>query len=257
MCLLQFQQDHDWLLAMLDAARCSHVDDMPKYLSDLDSIRASSIVDVLTVQEYNAMLSADVLGRLRLKNLVVVREDAVDRAFDKNTLSLLGSLEASVNIHDLSLDVSGPNRVKRGSPLDFLHTLDQDHPKALSGLDFPLCHDPFPVQKFSSDFWAWTEVQGKGFCKSRNPYPVPEMRWGLASTSGTYHYFHLDANGYGTFVVVDCGCKLWFLASPRGGEEAGFDSIDMYAVDFEASEPNLNLWNLELVVLKPGTKLCV
>ncbi|KAG6867562.1 hypothetical protein C0993_001117 [Termitomyces sp. T159_Od127] len=238
---------------MFDAAIASHVDGLPRYLSSLPSVRATSIVNVLPIWDYNALSSADIL--FNCKNLVVVGDDAEPRSFDSSTLSLLGSLEASVNIHDLSLDVSGPNRVKRGIPLDLLRTLDQQHPKALSGLSFPLCRNPFPPQKFSSDAWAWIEAQGKGFCKSRKPYPVPEMRWGLASTAGTYHYFHLDANGYGTFMTMDHGCKLWFFASPKNISGLAFDSIDLYTVGFKASESNLDLWDVELVVLQPGSKL--
>ncbi|KAG6884428.1 hypothetical protein C0993_011207 [Termitomyces sp. T159_Od127] len=242
---------------MFDTAIASHVDGLPRYLSSLLSVHATLVVNVLPIWDYNALSSADILLKLNCKNLVVVGDDAEPRSFDSSTLSLLGSLEVSVNIHDLSLDVSGPNRVKRGIPLDLLRTLNQQHPKALSGLSFPLCRDPFPPQKFSSDAWAWIEAQGKGFCKSRKPYPVPEMCWGLALTAGTYHYFHLDANGYGTFMTVDHGCKLWFFASPKNISGLAFDSINLYTVGFEASEPNLDLWDVELVVLQPGSKLYV
>ncbi|KAG6881727.1 hypothetical protein C0992_000348 [Termitomyces sp. T32_za158] len=159
----------------------------------------------MTSEEYDSISASQIISKLAQRNLVIIDDHAVERDFNEDTLSLLGSLEASVNIHDLSLDLSGPDRVKRGSPLDLLRTLDEQNPKALSGLNFPLCYDPFPLQKFSSDSYAWTEAQGKSFCKSSMPYPVPEMRWGLGSTALTYHYFHIDAKGYGIFIDIDHG----------------------------------------------------
>ena len=38
--------------------------------------------------------------------------------------------------------------------------------------------------------------------------------WGLAATDGTYHTWHVDANGFATFINVHAGYKLWIIATP-------------------------------------------
>ncbi|KAG6875104.1 hypothetical protein C0993_010851 [Termitomyces sp. T159_Od127] len=81
------------------------------------------------------------------------------------------------------------------------------------------------------------------------------MRWGLASTGSTHHYWHIDANGFGTFVHVETGVKLWFIATPKNGNYADFATWELYVNDFALRKPNEDKWNMELIVLEPGSML--
>ncbi|KAG6915603.1 hypothetical protein DXG01_010806 [Tephrocybe rancida] len=251
-----YKEDYEWFGSMFDAAVAHHVDGLPRYLSADPLIRKSSALEIIAPHVYADLHPSDVLRKLRTANIVVVGGPVLAWAFDKDSLGLLANLEATITLHDLSLPVSdSDDRTRKGTPLDLLHTLEQKYPKALSGLSFPLIRDPFPPQKFSSDDYAWSSAQGSSFCKSRKPYPVTEMRWGLASTGGTYHHFHIDADGYGTFMVVDHGYKLWFLASPKSRDFGEFASIDLYTGSYKKDDPNCDLWDVELLVLGPDAKI--
>ncbi|KAG6916520.1 hypothetical protein DXG01_006521 [Tephrocybe rancida] len=253
----QFRRDHEWFSSMVNAAEARHINGLPRYLSPDAAVRATSAVEVLTAEEYSCLSSSKVLEKLQTKNLVVTGGTPPKRKFDKDMLRLLGSLEATITIHDLSIDPTPEDdRMHKGTSLDLLRTRCSPRPKALSGLNFPLSYDPFPPQNFLSDTFAWSEAQGRGFCKSHKSYPVSEMRWGLGSTAGTYHYFHLDANGYGTFMEVDHGSKLWFFSTPKVNQPIDSGSIDLFTGVYERDEPNVDLLDVELVYLAPGDKLC-
>ncbi|KAG6870836.1 hypothetical protein C0992_012298, partial [Termitomyces sp. T32_za158] len=53
----------------------------------------------MTSEEYDSISVAQVISKLAQRNLVIIDNHAVERDFNEDTLSLLGSLEASVNIH--------------------------------------------------------------------------------------------------------------------------------------------------------------
>ncbi|KAG6914910.1 hypothetical protein DXG01_014487 [Tephrocybe rancida] len=237
-----YREDYVWFEKMFDAAVAHHVDGLPHYLSD-PQIRMTSALKILTPQIYTDLHPSAVLSKLKTTNIAIVGAPVSAWAFDKDSLSLLANLESAITLH--------------GTPLDLLHTLEQQYPKALSGLSFPLICDPFPPQKFSSNDYAWSGAQGSSFCKSRKPYPITEMRWGLALMGGTYHHFHIDVDGYGTFMVVEHGYKLWFLASLKSMDFHDFASIDLYTGSYEKDDLNSGLWDVELLILGPDAKIAM
>jgi hypothetical protein len=81
--------------------------------------------------------------------------------------------------------------------------------------------------------------------------------WLLAGDVGTITGFHSDCSGYGTFVRVLEGTKLWFV----------IHNVDMMAIDFsdtpfdlstleelELNNPTRNIW-VQCAVLQPGSVL--
>ncbi|KAG6895341.1 hypothetical protein C0995_012819 [Termitomyces sp. Mi166 len=111
----------------------------------------------------------------------------------------------------------GKTRTQRGRPIDLLHSLSERQPTALSALDLPASQDSFVGLPFASDVKAWRRAQGHAFCKSDAHYPVSHMRWGLAATYASHHYWHMDSDGLGTFVKVETGIKIWYIATPKSG----------------------------------------
>ncbi|KAF8059874.1 hypothetical protein FPV67DRAFT_1425004, partial [Lyophyllum atratum] len=85
-------------------------------------------------------------------------------------------------------------------------------------------------------------------------YPIPHLRWGIASTGSAFHYWHYDANGFMTFVKLKCGRKLWYIAVPKDGDFTIFMKPDVMT-KFELDEANHDLWDVYVMVLHPGTTL--
>ncbi|KAG6914138.1 hypothetical protein DXG01_002233 [Tephrocybe rancida] len=186
-----YKEDYEWFGSMFDTAVAHHVDGLPRYLSPDPLIRKSSALEIIAPHVYADLHPSNILRKLRTANIVVVGGPMLARAFDKHSLGLLANLEATITHHGLFAA----------------------HP----GAKIPQSAD-----------YAWSSTQGSSFCKRQKLYPVTEMRWGLASTGGTYHHFHINADGYGTFMVVDHGYKLWFLASPKSRDFGEFASINLY-----------------------------
>ncbi|KAG6836253.1 hypothetical protein H0H93_009777 [Arthromyces matolae] len=134
-------------------------------------------------------------------------------------------------------------------------SLESDYPRALNALYFPAHRDEFPVPPFATDFVSWVHTRGRAYFKNNQLYPVGDMRWAIASTGCTLHFWHTDANGFGTFVFVVAGVKLWFIAIPKDGNFASFASASLFTGDFDIHNPHSDRWIIKLLVLGPGTTL--
>ncbi|KAG6870663.1 hypothetical protein C0992_012769, partial [Termitomyces sp. T32_za158] len=86
-------------MAMVNAVLLHHVDGGPRYLSESANVRALSVIEIMTSEEYDSISASQIISKLAQRNLVIIDNHAVERNFNEDTLSLLGSLEASVNIH--------------------------------------------------------------------------------------------------------------------------------------------------------------
>ncbi|KAK2464090.1 hypothetical protein APHAL10511_003892 [Amanita phalloides] len=83
--------------------------------------------------------------------------------------------------------------------------------------------------------------------------PNYDIRWGLAATAGAISYWHVDANGFGTYIDVQTGKKWWVIAREKRGEQS-FASKNQYST-FDPQEINSNLWEVHAVMLSPGDRL--
>ena len=131
----------------------------------------------------------------------------------------------------------------------------------MNALNFPLGDDGFTPPSFSSDFHAFRRTKGLPLCKKKMPYPMDDMLWGLLVTAGASHNWHINSDGYATFIRVKTGMKWWIIARPRhnpNNEDLDFTTfadISMFLNNFDTTNPNLHLWELEAVLLEPGTTL--
>lgn len=91
---------------MVNAVLSHHIDGAPRYLSASANVRASSVVEIITRKEYDELSVSDILSKLIHRNIVLIDNDIVNCDFNEDTLGLLGSLEASINIHGQLLVLS-------------------------------------------------------------------------------------------------------------------------------------------------------
>jgi hypothetical protein len=111
---------------------------------------------------------------------------------------------------------------------------------------------------FSTDSAAWKCTKGAaGFTPAQAP-PLADFRWGLAATTGAISWWHVDSNGFGTYVDTKAGLKWWIVArrKGRGHSFESFSEVEtFFGRGYEVDQPNLEKWDLEAVVLPPGTRL--
>ena len=100
-----------------------------------------------------------------------------------------------------------------------------------------------PTPMFSSDLVAW-EITSRGI-----PPPIGDIQWGLAATPGARTWFHIDSNGFNTFIDVKCGSKVWLCIDDKLGH---FKVIDAFK-HFKLDEPGD--FQIEVILLTPGTRL--
>lgn len=111
---------------------------------------------------------------------------------------------------------------------------------------------------FSTDSMAWKCTKGAAGFEQEKPPPLGDFRWGLAATTGALSWWHIDSNGFGTYVDTKAGLKWWIVAR-RKGHAHRFETISEMGTfcdkGYEVDEPNAEKWDLEAVILPPRTRL--
>ncbi len=135
----------------------------------------------------------------------------------------------------------------------------------LNALSFPLPLSGLSPSAMSSEIEAWRLTERMKFCPVEVRFLVCEMRWGLASICGARSWLHLDSDGLGTYIDVQCGGRWWITLNSTkdtfGSIEYflnGFDTngIDQGRWDSNSMELDENRdWTAEAVFLSKGTRL--
>jgi hypothetical protein len=92
-------------------------------------------------------------------------------------------------------------------------------------------------------------------------YPTASLRWGLAATEGAFSTFHIDSDGFGTYVscVNRNGSKWWVIAGPKDRSNlsafASFKLAWQFFNAMGADKTVLEEAHVEAVLLRPGTRL--
>ena len=111
---------------------------------------------------------------------------------------------------------------------------------------------------FSTDAAAWNGTKGAANCGDDKALPLGDIRWGIAATTGALHWWHLDSEGFGTYIDTRAGLK-WWIVGRRKGIAHNFESFGeintFFSERYDMEQPNLDLWDLEAVILPPNTRL--
>jgi hypothetical protein len=155
---------------------------------------------------------------------------------------------------DLSrkLNNDATSRHAIGTLLDVKEAHDKQG-KILNVLDLPIAIASSSPKGLSSDRVAFQRTLQAPMCKKRVEYPVVEMVWGLAVMAGAMSYFHIDANGLATWIDVKTGSKYWIVAKPK--KPFDFAAISLFTDGYDQEAVNEDKWDLEAVLLLPGSRL--
>src|SRR5271169_4001099 len=140
-----------------------------------------------------------------------------------------------------------------------IETIDGKGGKILNALNFPMPEEGLGWNPFLSDSAAWRGTKGWPDCNKLQLPPMADIRWGLAATTGALHWWHIDSDGFGTYIDVKTGSKWWIVAKPKRNESLNplplfdfyqFADINMFTrPEYELEEPCSSLWDLEAVLL--------
>src|SRR5271168_1959482 len=247
---------------------------LPLHLAD----PSKSVFCILTNDEYSQKSTEDILRLLAHQNIIITGMPVKTQQFDEDTLQTLTTMNAVVPIQGKQADAScltircfsftfsdqsvAPkanynNRLKQGTLQQMLRCAEQnngDGGKILNALHFPMPEEGLAQHWFSTDSVAWRATKGRPGSADSDLPPPADIRWGLAATTGAVHWWHIDSDGFGTYLDVITGHKWWIVAKEKN-KAPTFGSTTLFLGEYELEEPNTDLWDIEAILLQPGMRL--
>lgn len=260
----------DWFKKVISAVEQSYSGGYPLHLADPDR----SSIKILDFATFQNLSSEDLQAIFKKQHIVVHGYPCLPTEFNEKAMSYLAPSSKHITIHgksnmcsfhryslikpDLSVlpqSEDGDERHVVGVTGDLLKSHRSPHGKILNALDFPLPHRGiYPPETLATHSVAYHETLDDPYCSRSNLLPLSDLSWGLAATAHCFHYFHIDADGFGTHVASKTGTKYWVVAKPKPGKS--FAATDMFINgDYAIDEMNTELFDVEAVVLTPGTCL--
>jgi hypothetical protein len=146
-----------------------------------------------------------------------------------------------------------------GTAQDLIYSAQaSDSIEGLNGLNFSITYDNLALLSYSTDEHAWDITSGQQFCSKLDGYLFATMKFGLASTEGTFCHLHMNSNGHGTYINIDTGVKIWHTITPKPGKSfaEAFGCIDPFK-DYDVKQLNSQDWDIETIILQDGMRLCM
>lgn len=227
--------------------------------------------------DFQRLSSSQIQDRLRRKNVVVTGYPHPTTKFDEAGLRALSPLSRKISIQGTTFTndrcITDPLYVDHSirSSSGFIpvtvtgHTKDllenaTPHGKILNALDFPMWKDSqWDRSPYATDMVVWDYLHGNPHCGTATvPYPTGHMRWGLAGTAHAVSMFHIDSDGFATFVQVVDGKKLWAVYRPTPTLPLSDTNVFLLPDFFQLDRiPPKARFGMEAVVLRPGDLLYV
>lgn len=114
-------------------------------------------------------------------------------------------------------------------------------------------YDLQPDPAINTDLRAFGVTRRLSYCGDAYPYPFSTMRWRVCSLKNAITRFHVDSEGFLTFLKLLCGLKLWFLAIRRKGKSIG--DVETFMSQQNDQTFLSDDWDIVVVPLLPGSIL--
>lgn len=265
----QWPDELDFFSKIHKAVERFYVDGKPKWMSR----PKDSAFCILSKHEMENKGAKEIQDILKHRHLYVVDQSKPMGQFNENALATLGPLDKSIIMHGMMislpnspdfvdgiLDFSKPNlhdsssRHVRGTVKDILHSHNAGNTGTiLNGLDFPMPWLGQYPTSFATDVVAFNSTVDMPLCNRNVMYPSTSTKWGLAATTGAHHLWHIDCDGFGSVINNKTGFKWWIVGQPMPGHD--FSKPSEYLDDYDINAVNDNKWQLEGMLLVPGSRL--
>ncbi|KAK7039284.1 hypothetical protein VNI00_010189 [Paramarasmius palmivorus] len=234
--------------------------------SDFDTFVGSMSGSGLhAVQRFTRARFAAVEDQGGLQNLiaassVIVSGKGVEAGdIDRALLSTVGACSTLREAHDLSkrgLSSDADDQIVRASFDDFLKAKSLDvGGKIVNFLDIPGADSTHSTMGLSSNMAAHRYTMSlPRYARSHNLVPMRDLFWHLLATSHASHPAHVDANGFGTELILVQGLKLVFLGFPSEKDRhilAKVDGFKRFCFDLSGPESS----DIVGILMLPGDRL--
>lgn len=149
------------------------------------------------------------------------------------------------------------DRLKKGTLLQILDSSRKPNGegKILNALEFPMSLGDCIVGDLSTDFYAMKETFVE--VERNAAYPASAFIFGLCGLEGAETKWHLDPEGAPTVIDPMTGEKWWIVYRAKGSQNPWqFAHISQfYSSHFDLDKPISEMWDIEAVLLTPGTRL--
>ncbi|KAK0226818.1 hypothetical protein EDD85DRAFT_958587 [Armillaria nabsnona] len=125
-----------------------------------------------------------------------------------------------------------------------------------NAIDIPLCRPGLSIPAFNfvaSNVWSWEQTRDVPQQVVSSVFPDTAISWALVSHAGSTSFPHIDAVGALTSPHCLAGRKHWFVIHKCGQPKGMPLSINDFLHDYDAGELKRDVWDVESVVLEPGT----
>jgi hypothetical protein len=231
-----------------------------------------SVFRIISEEDFITLQDSAVQEILRRQHIVVTEMRHHEQSFEK-ALQEVAPLDTVTSIHgnyccysalreciEIGIDMQYPAdsclRVRTGKVDDILQASKSAYPIMLNALAFPNPLAGIERSSFSSDSHALSRVfRQDGWMK--RAIPIEDVRWGLAATAGAFHHWHIDSEGFGTFVEPMAGAKWWIVARPM--KDLNFQPFNETSVlldpKFDLYKGGKGLYDVEAILLRPSSRL--
>lgn len=265
----------DWYHKIIAGVQKSYYKGLPLHIAKPQE----SIIRIIDFATFKKLSPEETQMIFKTQHIVVTDYPYTPATFDESAMAFMVNPSKPITIHGMTqvfiphsktayfhfgLDLSveprsgdGNERHVIGVTADLLESHRSKNGKILNALDFPMpMRGLRPPESIATDRVAFMDTFDDPQCARRDPFPEPDMYWGLAATRHAFHMFHIDTDGFGTTLQPQTGEKYWVLARAKANEIGTFSRTNLYVgSSFEIDEANLNLWDLEAVLLTPRTCL--
>jgi hypothetical protein len=212
---------------MISAVQKSYIGGYPPHFAD----PSSSCIKIIDFAEFDKLKPEEMQCIFKKQHIVVTNYPTSPRKLDKKAMAYLANSSRPITIHgelsvyllymhiltksDMSVlpkahDADGRHVI--GVTGDLIKSHRSPNGKILHVLDFPMpTRGRCAPETIATDILAFNKTLDDPQCKMKIPFPV-SVYWALAGTEGSIHYFHIDLDGFGTYIDPQTGAKYWLFA---------------------------------------------